>query len=115
MVEGPEGVSAIDQILAVPGLDAVFIGPVDLSAALGVPGDTENTIVIDKVREIIDRGRGRGVATSVFAPTTEAAARWLALRVRLVALSVDTGLILEGFKRALADLRLQRADLARAR
>jgi 2-keto-3-deoxy-L-rhamnonate aldolase RhmA len=115
MVESPEGVAALDEILSVAGLDAVFIGPVDLSAALGVPGETESVVVVEMVREIIDRGRARGVAASVFASTTDAAVRWLALGVRLVVLSVDTGLILEGFTRPLSDLRVRTDQLARAR
>lgn len=112
MLEGPAGIAAIDEILSVPGLDAVFIGPVDLSAALGVPGETENPVVVEAVRDIISRGRDRVVATSVFASTPEAAMRWLSLGVRLVALSVDTGLILQGFKRALSDLRVRAEQLA---
>src|SRR3954471_18506363 len=38
MVEGKEGVAAVDEILATPGLDAVFLGPVDLAASLGLVG-----------------------------------------------------------------------------
>ena len=105
LVEGKEGVEAIDEILAVPGLDAVFIGPVDLSAALGVPGEPEHPRVVETVRGLVERGRDRGVATAVFAPTPEAARRWLELGVRLVALSVDTGLMLQGFRAALAETR----------
>jgi len=105
LVEGTEGVAAIDEILAVPGLDAVFIGPVDLSAALGVPGEPEHPRVVETVRGLVERGRDRGVATAVFAPTPEAARRWLELGVRLVALSVDTGLMLQGFRAALAETR----------
>ena len=105
LVEGKQGVRAIGEILAVPGLDAVFIGPIDLSAALGTPGQPEHSTVIETVRGLVERGRERGVATAVFAPTPEAARRWLSLGVRLVALSVDTGLILGGFRAALAQLR----------
>jgi 4-hydroxy-2-oxoheptanedioate aldolase len=105
LVEGKEGVEAIDAILAVPGLDAVFVGPVDLSAALGVPGEPEHPAVVSMVRDVVERGRDLGVATAVFAPTPEAARRWLDLGVRLVALSVDTGLMLEGFRAALAEVR----------
>ena len=105
LVEGKQGVQAIDDILAVPGLDAVFIGPVDLSAALGIPGQPEHPDVVETVRGLVEKGRAHGVATAVFAPTPEAARRWLSLGVRLVALSVDTGLILGGFRAALAQVR----------
>ena len=39
LVESPEGVRNFDEILRVPGLTAVFLGPVDLSVAMGLKGD----------------------------------------------------------------------------
>lgn len=45
MIESRKGVEAIDEILAVPGLDGVFIGPYDLSGSYGVPGQTRHPIV----------------------------------------------------------------------
>jgi 4-hydroxy-2-oxoheptanedioate aldolase len=102
MVEGRAGIDNVDAILATPGLDAIFMGPVDLSHALGVPGEAEHPLVVDAVRDLVGRGRERGVATAVFAPSPEAARRWLELGVRLVALSVDTALALDGFSRALS-------------
>jgi 2-keto-3-deoxy-L-rhamnonate aldolase RhmA len=100
MVEGRAGIEAVDEILATAGLDAIFMGPVDLSHALGVPGETEHELVVETVAGLVERGRALGVATAVFTPTPEAARRWLDLGVRLVALSVDTALALDGFRRA---------------
>jgi 4-hydroxy-2-oxoheptanedioate aldolase len=105
MVEGKEGLEAIESILGVKGLDAILLGPVDMSMALGVPGLPEHPTVVGSIAGIVERAHARGVATGVFAPTTEAAARWLALGVRFVALSVDTALMLAGFRDALAALR----------
>lgn len=112
MVEGHEGVAAIDSILDVSGLDAVFVGPIDLSAALSVPGESEHPSVVETVSRIVGRGRERGIATAVFAPTPAAAARWLALGARFVALGVDTGLMLSGFENALVDVRAHAASLS---
>jgi 4-hydroxy-2-oxoheptanedioate aldolase len=102
MVEGKAGVEAVDGILAVPGLDAVFMGPVDLSSALGVPGNPEHPLVVETVRNLVEKGRARDVATAVFAPTPAAARRWLDLGVGMVALSVDTGMLLDGMRMAVA-------------
>jgi 4-hydroxy-2-oxoheptanedioate aldolase len=104
MVEGKEGVAAIGEILAVPGLDAVFVGPVDLSASLGVPGEPEHPLVVETVRGLVDRGRESDVATGVFAPTPEAACRWLDVGARLVALSIDTAMMLDGMRAAVAQV-----------
>jgi 4-hydroxy-2-oxoheptanedioate aldolase len=105
MVEGTEGLEAVESILGVKGLDAILLGPVDMSMALGVPGLPEHPTVVASITGIVEQARARGVATGVFAPTAEAAARWLSLGVRFVALSVDTALMLTGFRDALAALR----------
>ncbi len=105
MVEGQAGVDAVDAILATPGLDGIFVGPVDLSSSLGYHGQPEHPAVVEAVRELVERGREQGVVTAVFAPTAAAARRWLDLGVRLVGLSVDTAAILAGFRAQLDELR----------
>lgn len=112
LVEGRAGVAAVDQILGVPGLDGVFVGPVDLSADAGVPGETDSPLVVEAVQKVIDRARMRGVATSVFADTAESARRWIAMGVRMVALSVDTALILDGLAAAVTGVRAAREGFA---
>jgi len=105
MVEGRAGVAALDEILATPGLDGIFVGPVDLSLSLGYHGQPEHPAVVEAVGDLVERGHARGVATAVFAPTPTAARRWLDLGVRLVGLSIDTAAILAGFRAPLDELR----------
>lgn len=106
LVEGRAGMASIDEIVAVPGLDGVFIGPVDLSAELGVPGETDSPIVQEAVRDLVSRASARGVATSVFADKAESARRWLELGVRMVTFSVDTALTFRAFREAVGALRV---------
>ncbi|HVC20356.1 MAG TPA: aldolase/citrate lyase family protein [Vicinamibacterales bacterium] len=100
MVEGAAGIAALPEILAVPGLDGIFIGPFDLSQALGRPGDVEHPEVVARVTAIVAAAQARHVATGIFAPTPALARRWLDLGVRLVAVSFDTALALDGFRAA---------------
>ena len=102
MIEGKAGIAALDDILAVPSLDAIFVGPFDLSQSLGVPGETDHPIVVDKMKEIVARAALRQIAAGVFAPTAEAATRWRALGVRFISLGFDSALALDGFRRARA-------------
>jgi 4-hydroxy-2-oxoheptanedioate aldolase len=104
LVEGRAGVAAVDQIAGVPGLDGVFVGPVDLSADAGVPGETDSPLVQEAVKNVVASARAHGVATCVFAEQPESARRWIEMGVRMVTLSVDTALILRGFRAAIADL-----------
>jgi 4-hydroxy-2-oxoheptanedioate aldolase len=105
LVEGKAGVAAVDEIAGVPGLDGIFVGPVDLSADAGVPGETDSPLVHEAVRKVVASARAHGVASSVFAERSESARRWVELGVRLVALSVDTAMILHGFRATIAERR----------
>src|SRR3954469_24048101 len=98
MVEGKEGVAAVDEILATPGLDAVFLGPVDLAASLGLAGQLEHPQVIAAVRSVMERAAAVGVAAACFSPAVEGARRWLEAGARLVTVGVDTQIVLPAYR-----------------
>ena len=50
LVEGPEGVKNLPEIVKVDGIDVIQIGAVDLSVALGIPGQTRHPKVIEAIR-----------------------------------------------------------------
>src|SRR3954469_15377844 len=98
MVEGKEGVAAVDEILATPGLDAVFLGPVDLAASLGLAGRLDHPQVVEAVRSVVERAAAVGVAAACFSPAVEGARRWLDAGARLVTVGVDTQIVLPAFR-----------------
>lgn len=55
-IETKEAVENIDEILSVDGIDVAFIGPYDLSYALGVPGDVQGEVVSKAIRDISEAG-----------------------------------------------------------
>jgi 2-keto-3-deoxy-L-rhamnonate aldolase RhmA len=99
MVEGDNALGSLDAIVDVDGLDAVFVGPVDLSGSLGFPGQPEHPTVVAAVRDIFDRLGDRGTSVGIFAPTPEAANRWIGAGAALVALSADAAMAMDGFAR----------------
>lgn len=98
MVEGTDGVAALDDLVSTPGVDGVFVGPVDLSASLGHPGQPEHPDVIDAVRELIKTAAASECAVGVYSPSPEAASRWFDAGATLVALSADVAMALNGFR-----------------
>ena len=52
MIESQTAMSNLEEICKTPGLDAIFVGPDDLSQDLGVPGDLTNSILVDAIEEI---------------------------------------------------------------
>jgi 4-hydroxy-2-oxoheptanedioate aldolase len=112
-IEGSSGVRESAQIVSTPGIDAIFIGPVDLSASLGVPGQVDHPKVEQTIERLISAAADRSVGVSIFAPTPAAAHRWLSRGARLALLSVDTALALDGFRSSLEELtRLSAAGVA---
>ncbi|MDB5539933.1 MAG: hypothetical protein JWQ89_1660 [Devosia sp.] len=105
MIEGQGGVDAMHEIAALPNLDGIFIGPMDLSHALGVPGEMGHPKVVSAIKDVIDACKAAGVTTGIFAGTGELARRWIGRGVTLVGTGVDTSYILEGLKAVVTELR----------
>jgi 4-hydroxy-2-oxoheptanedioate aldolase len=98
MVEGEGAIDELDGILASPGLDAVFVGPVDLSGAMGLPGQIDHPRVVAEIESIFSRSSEAGVAAGVYASTPESANRWFEAGAILVAVSADIAMSVEAFK-----------------
>ncbi|MGZ6022844.1 MAG: aldolase/citrate lyase family protein, partial [Rhizomicrobium sp.] len=67
MIETAQALAEVSEIAATPGVDALFVGPFDLSIALGLPpGDNDGKPVFDDaIRRVTVAARNAGVATAV--------------------------------------------------
>lgn len=92
-VETPRGVEHLDAILAVAGVDGVFIGPGDLAASmghLGEPGHPEVRQTIDRtIRRIVAAGKAAGILSADPAQ----ARHYLSLGATFVAVGSDVTLL----------------------
>ena len=61
-IETAEAVANLTEIVAVPGLSGLLVGPNDLSAALGVPGQTGSAPVRDVMLQVVEMCRDAGLA-----------------------------------------------------
>src|SRR6185436_15824993 len=93
-VEDARAVERIDEIVAVPGIDAALVGPFDLSGSLGRLGETGHPEVVAAVERVAAACAARGVAAGIFAPSVAQAREYLRMGYRLVALGVDAMLLL---------------------
>ncbi len=64
-IESMTGVQNIDEIVSVEGIDAVLVGPYDLSADLGIPGEFQSLIFTAAVQRVLEGATASGVATGV--------------------------------------------------
>ncbi|MDP6039667.1 MAG: aldolase/citrate lyase family protein, partial [Candidatus Latescibacteria bacterium] len=104
-IEGVEGLENLEEIISVPGLDVIFLGPYDLSQSLGIPGQVNDPRVVDRMREAANLINNAGLTVGTFADNPEAAKRWIDAGVRYVSLSVDTGIYLRGCRQMVEEVR----------
>lgn len=67
LIETAEASDNIEEILKVPGLEAMFIGPADLSSSRGYLGQWEGPGVAEDILRIVDLGRKAGIASGIMA------------------------------------------------
>lgn len=103
MCEDVEAVEALEDLVATPGLDSLFVGPYDLSAAMGYPGQPALPVVEETVARVLARAQEAGIAASLMAVSPQAARRWFDGGARLVLVTVDTSVLLAGY-RSLAEI-----------
>lgn len=97
MVEGPDVIRTLPDLAGMRGLDAIFLGPVDMSHALGLSGQPGHPRVISELARAAGTAARHGVAAAVFAPAPADAWAWWERGVPIVACGVDTDLIRTAF------------------
>ena len=95
-VETQAALDNIDAICAVEGIDGVFIGPADLHASMGFPGEIANPKVKPRIDEAIRRIRKRGCAPGILTPSEADARHWLECGALFVAVGADVGILARG-------------------
>ena len=104
-LEGRKAIENLDEILAVKGIDIIFIGPYDLSQSLGVPGQVTHPTVIARMKEIVDRCASLGITVGTFVDTPETAKMWRDAGVRYLSYSVDVGIFYEACRAIVENAR----------
>lgn len=107
MIETRGALEELDAILAVPGLDAVFVGPSDLGQSLGLgPGmDREEPGFLAAMDRVVDAARGKGLGAGIFTGSVEYAERVIGRGFNFVNVSSDVRLMAEGAGAATDALR----------
>ena len=93
-VEGKRGVDNIAEIVSVPHIDVIFLGPYDLSQSLGIPGQVRDSRVIDLMEKSVATIRNAGKVAGTFADNPETAKQWMNVGVQYIGLGVDVAIFL---------------------
>lgn len=104
-IEHKDAVAAIDDIIAVEGVDAIFVGPADLTASLGHGTNTGNPDTLAAIERIAKACTARGMAMAIDCASAEHMSRWHALGFRFFTFSADIGYLDKGARAAAAAAR----------
>ncbi|WP_349975852.1 4-hydroxy-2-oxoheptanedioate aldolase [Pseudomonas sp. WHRI 8519] len=97
-IENKEGLANLDKIVAVDGVDGVFVGPADLSAAMGHRGNPGHPEVQAAIEDAIVRISKAGKAAGILSADEKLARRYLELGAKFVAVGVDTTVFMRGLQ-----------------
>jgi len=112
-IESTPAMENLAEILAVPGLDAVLIGPHDLTCSLGIPEQYTHPRFEQAVRQIVGQARAVGVGAGVhYWVGVEQEIAWARFGANLIMHSSDLMLFSQNLRRELAEIREALADSA---
>jgi 2-keto-3-deoxy-L-rhamnonate aldolase RhmA len=106
MLESRGAFERLDEIAAVPGIDALTIGPTDLAQDLGVLGTSAQRDVLREHRvRLGEAARRHGKTVAMAVDTIEAVREVIALGATIVNYSSDVGILRSGYAAAVAEIR----------
>jgi 4-hydroxy-2-oxoheptanedioate aldolase len=115
MIETAKALENLDDILSVEGLDAVYIGPSDLSLALGCKPafDDVDDKVAQAIDHILERARAHGVVAGIHNGAPEAALARIAKGFQFVTIASDARLMAAGAQQVIGRMRAGQAAAPR--
>ncbi len=97
-IESRAGLDSIEEIASTDGVDALFIGPGDLAAALGHLGNPGHADVQAAISDALARIRKTGKASGIFAVSVDDAKARIAEGASFVSIGTDIGVLMTGAK-----------------
>jgi 2-keto-3-deoxy-L-rhamnonate aldolase RhmA len=109
MIESLRGIENVAAICEIPGVDALFIGPNDLTTNMGIPNDYDSPELIAAIQRVIDTADRKHIASGCWFGKTDQIQRTKAQGARLIVYSNDGNIMREAMRAAFTGLR-QAAD-----
>jgi 2-keto-3-deoxy-L-rhamnonate aldolase RhmA len=107
-LETIDAVANLPEIAAIPGVDAIFIGPSDLSASMGLIGQADHPDVQKVLESAAQTCAKAGKSSGILAPNAARGADYLGYGYDWVAVGSDLGLMMGAARKDIAELRAGR-------
>ncbi len=107
MVETKQALDSLDEILSVPGIDAVYVGPADLSVSLGLPpaADHDEPVFVEALERIVDGCRRYKVIAGFHAGGSAVARKRIEQGFLMIEVCDDAGSLARSAARDLKEVR----------
>jgi len=109
-LETPQAIERLEDIAAIEGVDALFLGPADLSASMGHLGHFTHPAVMDLMAQAVRRCKGLGMPVGTVGGTPEVVAQYRAVGFDYVAIASDLSLLMRSAQAAIAALRTKGSE-----
>ena len=109
MIETKEALDKLDEIMSTPGVDGIYIGPADLSLAIGKKPSFDNpegSPQYKKIVEILEHAKKNNVAAGIHNATPEYAQKMIDIGFNLVTVGTDQSSLSTASKNDVSKLKL---------
>jgi 2-keto-3-deoxy-L-rhamnonate aldolase RhmA len=103
--ESPEAIGNLESIATTPGVDAIFVGPSDLSVSLGIPGKISHPDEVEAINKVVDVCQKHGIIPGIHMSNLDMLKAWIEKGMRLVSFSSDVDLLARAAADSLAQLK----------
>ena len=111
-IESVPALEALDDIVAVPGVDALLVGPHDLSISLGIPEQYSHPRFEEAIQTIIKKGRGAGLGVGVhFSGGMDLMIEWARSGMNLILHSSDFQIVCDNLTADIKHFRTEFGDI----
>jgi len=105
LIEHIEAVGRIEEILSVPGIDLIMIGPYDLSGSMGMLGQVTRPEVEEAIEKILAAAQRAKISAGILALTPDDIKRRLRQGFQFLVVGTDTGFLAGGAKNILGQIK----------
>jgi 2-keto-3-deoxy-L-rhamnonate aldolase RhmA len=105
MIESQEGLSAAEEIASVPEVDVLFVGPYDLSLALGILEQFDSPVFLAALEKVVNAGTKAGIAVGLQSKDMSLLIRAREMGARFIIYSSDYSVLLSGYKQGISQLK----------
>ena len=95
----------IESIVKLEGVDGIFVGPYDLSTAMGKPGAFKDDEVSGAIQRVLNACKAAGKVSMIYADNTETANHYLEKGFDSIALCMDTILIIRAMRQLIGEIK----------